>query len=177
MLLLEKDAIAMLIKSGCSREVIKHCKTVAGCARKIAIDIAECASKKGTSVDIDMDTVFLGGLLHDIGRSTTHGIDHAVVGARIATENGLSSKLVNIIERHIGAGITREEAVALGLPAKDYLPVTIEEKIVAHADNLVIGSRMGTIDEVVLSLRKKQLDEKIIKRVIELNNEIFAMMC
>ncbi len=173
----QEDALELLIEAGCSSNVIDHCKAVAEYARKIAIDIKECAEKKGTSIDIDIDAVFLGGMLHDIGRSKTHGIDHALMGARIAIENGLSDKLVNIIERHIGAGITKEEAAVLGLPEKDYLPVTIEEKIVAHADNLIHDGKVGTIDTLVLSLRKKELDESIIQRIIDLNDEICSMMC
>lgn len=151
----EKDAIDFLISSGCSSDVIEHCKTVAEYARKIAINIRKSAQKRGRTINIDIDVVFLGGLLHDIGRSKTHGIDHAVAGAVIAIENDFGDKIVNIIERHIGAGITMEEAVVLGLPEKDYLPVTIEEKIVAHADNLVFGNKIGTPDEMVYNLRKK----------------------
>lgn len=173
----ETDAITLIINSGCSPNVVEHCKTVAQYARKIALEINRCAQKRGTSIKVDVDAVFSGGLLHDIGRSKTHGIDHAVKGARMALENGLGEKIVNIIERHIGAGITREEAIAFGLPARDYLPVTLEEKIVAHADNLVSGSRIGTMDELVLILKEKQFDEKIIKRFIELNNEINSMVC
>ncbi|MCZ7383585.1 MAG: TIGR00295 family protein [Candidatus Methanoperedens sp.] len=172
----EKDAIALLVSSGCSSDVIEHCKTVAEYARQIAINIRKNAGKKGQSIDIDMDAVYLGGLLHDIGRSKTHGIGHAVAGAAIAVENGLDDKLVNIIERHIGAGIPKEEAMGLGLPKKDYMPVTIEEKIVAHADNLVFGNIIGTLDEMVKNLRKKKFDDKTIHRFIELNNEINSMM-
>jgi uncharacterized protein len=175
--LTEKEAIALLISKGCSSGVIEHCKTVAEYARKIALDIDKCARKRGLSIDIDMDAVIIGGLLHDIGRAETHGIDHAVAGARIARENGLPDKLVSIIERHIGAGITREEATGLGLPIKDYLPTTIEEKIVAHADNLVFGGRVGTMEDLVANLLKKHLDEKIIQRIIGLNEEIKAMIC
>ncbi len=173
----EKEALALLARRGCSSSVVEHCKAVAESARKIAQNITECAEKRGSPVDIDMEAVLIGGLLHDIGRSQTHGITHAVAGARIALDAGLVGKLVNIIERHIGAGITRDEAVSLGLPAKDYIPETIEEKIVAHADNLISGSRAGTIDELVQSLRKKQLDEKIIQRITRLNDEIQSMMC
>ncbi|NJD76551.1 MAG: HD domain-containing protein [Candidatus Methanoperedens sp.] len=173
----EKEAIDLLIKSGCSKDVIRHCRIVAEYARKIAARINKCSEKKGGSANIDIETVFIGGLLHDIGRGKTHGIDHAVVGAAVAIENGLSGKLVNIIERHVGAGITKEDAILLGLPARDYLPVTIEEKIVAHADNLIIGERVGDMEEVVSSLRKKQLDEKTIRRFIDLDNEISSMLC
>lgn len=173
----EDDATALLINSGCSQEVIGHCKLVAQHAKKTALDVKRCAEKKEISIDIDVNAVFLGAMLHDIGRSKTHGIRHAVEGAKIATEHKLSDKVVKIIERHIGAGIPREEAVLLGLPEKDYMPLTIEEKIVAHADNLVLGSRIATIEEVVVSLRKKKLDEKIVLRIVELNDEINAILC
>ncbi|NJD52920.1 MAG: TIGR00295 family protein [Candidatus Methanoperedens sp.] len=176
----EKDAIDLLIRSGCSADVIEHCKAVADYAKKIALNIRENAAHKSIHekqpVQIDIDAVFTGALLHDIGRSKTHGIGHAVAGAKIALENDLDEKLVKIIERHIGAGIPREEAKGLGLPEKDYMPVTIEEKIVAHADNLIFGKEIGTIDELILNLRKKKLEERVIDRFIVLNNEISAMM-
>ncbi len=172
----EKDALALLIKAGCSSFVIDHCKTVAGYAKEIAINIRESAAKGGHPIDIDIDAVFIGGLLHDLGRSKTHGIRHAIEGAAIAVENGLDEKLVRIIERHIGAGIPVDEALGLGLPEKDYMPVTIEEKIVAHADNLVFGDKIGTVEEMILNLKRKQFEGKVIRRFIELNNEITSML-
>lgn len=173
----EIEAIELLTKTGCSSRVIEHCRAVAAYAREIAEDIRGCALKRGEHVDIDIEIVYLGGLLHDIGRSRTHGISHAVEGASIAIENGLDEKLVNIIERHIGAGIPMEEAADLGLPVKDYMPLTLDEKIVAHADNLVSGARVVCLDELVAGLRNKDLDEKIIKRIIGLNDEICSMIC
>jgi uncharacterized protein len=172
----EKEALALLIKAGCSSSVIDHCKTVAGYAKEIAIKISESTAKGGHPVDIDIEVVFIGGLLHDIGRSKTHGIRHAIEGSAIAVENGLDEKLVRIIERHIGAGIPMDEASVLGLPEKDYIPVTIEEKIVAHADNLVFGDKIGTVEEMRINLKRKFFDEKVIHRFIELNDEIAAML-
>jgi len=172
----ELDALALLKKSGCSHEVIQHCKTVAGYARQIAFEIIRRNAKKIHPVNIDMDAVFLGALLHDIGRSKTHGIGHAIAGAEIARKSGLSETLVDIIERHIGAGIPEDEAKALGIPEKDYIPITIEEKIVAHADNLVFGDKIGTMDELLLNLRKKGLDEKAIRRIVNLDKEISSML-
>lgn len=172
----EKEAIALLIKAGCSASVIDHCKIVAGYAKKIAVKINENAVKKGNPADIDVNNVFIGGMLHDIGRSKTHGIRHAIEGASIAVENGLDENLVKIIERHIGAGIPMDEASCLGLPEKDYMPVTIEEKIVAHADNLVFGDNIGTVEELILALKRKNLDEKVIRRFIKLNEEITSML-
>ncbi|MCX9085252.1 MAG: TIGR00295 family protein [Candidatus Methanoperedens sp.] len=170
------EAINLLIRSGCSQSVIDHCKIVAGYSREIALNIREKSEKKGIPVEIDIDLVFTGGLLHDIGRSRTHGILHAVEGASIAIKNGLDEKLVHIIERHIGAGIPVDETKDLGLPEKDYLPVTLEEKIVAHADNLIIGNRIATVEEMILNLKRKNLNEKTIHRFIKLNDEISSML-
>ena len=68
---------------------------------------------------------------------------------------GFDERLALIAERHIGAGITKEEAIELGLPPKDYLPVTLEEKIVAHADNLIFGTERVEIDAVIKKFEKR----------------------
>ncbi len=66
-------------------------------------------------------------------------------GRKIVKQYGYPEEVQNIVERHIGAGITEEESVKLGLPKKSYIPQTIEEKIVAHADNLLSGTKDGTL--------------------------------
>ena len=122
-----------------------HCLAVSA----KAISIAERAA-----VILDRELVRQGGLFHDIGRSRTHGIEHAVAGVEIARGLGFSDKLVLIVERHIGAGITAAEAVRLGLPKKDYLPLTAEEKIVSYADNLLSGTREMPFSEALERFRK-----------------------
>ncbi len=124
--------VEVLVTTGCSVEVVAHCITVSN----IALLVAE-----RVTVPVDRELVRQGGLFHDIGRSRTHGIGHAVAGVEIAKSLGFSTGLINIIERHIGAGITAAEAERLGLPKKDYLPLTVEEKIVSYADNLISGTR------------------------------------
>jgi len=42
----EKEAIDLLIKSGCPSNVIYHCKAVAAYAKKIATDIKNAPKKK-----------------------------------------------------------------------------------------------------------------------------------
>ena len=124
------QALKIMEKAGCDPKVIQHCKAVAEFAAMIT------KKMEGQGVIIDGELVQAGALLHDLGRSKSHGIDHAIVGAGLARELGLDPKIVMIIERHIGAGIPAGEAVKLGLPKKDYIPETIEEKIVTHADNM-----------------------------------------
>ena len=95
---------------------------------------------------VNRDLVRAGAMLHDIGRGVTHGIDHAQRGAALAGSLGLDERIVSIIERHIGAGLTADECSLARLIPRDCLPVTIEEKIVANADNLVHGKQAGTIE-------------------------------
>ena len=122
---------AILIEAGCSPGVIAHCKAVSS----TAVALAEQVKR----VTIDRELVRLGGLFHDIGRSRSHDIHHALAGVKIGIELGFPERLLFIIERHIGAGITAAEAERLGLPKKDYLPLTPEEKLVSYADNLTKG--------------------------------------
>ncbi len=138
--------IELLKENGCSRGVINHSKAV----RDLAVQIAEKSRA-------DIKLVEVGALLHDIGRCNTHGVKHGFEGAKIAKKNNLPVCILNIIERHVGAGIPKDEAVKLGLPAKDYLPQTLEEKIVAHSDNLIEKGKKQIIEkEVEKALKKGQ---------------------
>lgn len=87
----------------------------------------------------DLKLLVAGSLLHDIGRTVTHDVAHGVEGGRIVREEGWDEDLAKIVERHIGGGITREEAGKQDLPSRDYLPETLEEKIICHADNTAGG--------------------------------------
>jgi len=154
------QCLRLLREAGCSDEVIRHCKAV----RKVAVRIAKKAHA-------NIELVEAGALLHDIGRSKTQGIMHGVEGAKIATELGLPISIVNIIERHLGAGIPKDEAIALGLPPKDYMPLTLEEKIVAHADNLIENDQEHRIEvEVEKALKKGHT--KHAERLIQLHKEL-----
>lgn len=155
--------IELLEKENTPENVIRHCQAV----YKKAMDIASNFD------NVDKDLIRKGALLHDIGRSRTHDITHAIEGVKIAEKYGYSQDVLNIIERHIGAGITTDEAVKLGLPEKSYLPVTLEEKIVAHADNLVSGSDEVDIDFVIEKWQRRIVDsDDNIKRLIELDDEL-----
>jgi uncharacterized protein len=109
----------------------------------LAVKIAQ----KLRTRNVDLELVRIGALLHDIGRSQTHGVTHAYVGSNMLRDSGVPEPVIKIVERHIGAGIPSNEAIALGLPDKDFIPETIEEKIVAYADKLVDGKRRMSFEE------------------------------
>ena len=155
--------IEILKRLNCPDHLIKHCEAVFKKALKLSSNFD----------DIDIELVKTGALLHDIGRSKTNGIDHAIVGVDILRDMGFSDSIANIALRHIGAGIPKEEAIQLGLPPKDYIPLTLEEKIVAHADNLIHWDREVDLDFVIKKWKKKLgEDHPSIKRIIELHREI-----
>lgn len=166
-----RQALKILCDVGCSTAVIQHCETVS----RLAMEIAEAYQKNGNNVDLKL--VEIGALLHDIGRARTHKIDHGVIGAEIARSQHLAEPIAQIIERHLLAGITAQEAKKFGLPVKDYLPHTIEEKIVLYADKRISGPRRVNI-EVTLRQLSKLLGPKhpIIQRLIRIHNEFASTM-
>jgi len=158
--------VKLLEEAGCAPNVIEHCKEVAS----LAVEIAEKAKAAGH--EVKPEVVEVGALLHDIGRCRTHGISHAVEGFKLAKNRGIKPEISEIIKRHIGAGISKEEAKELGLPEDDYFPHSLEEKIVAHADNLVKGTERISIEESIKIMRKREVPEKVIQRVEKLAEEI-----
>lgn len=165
----KNDSLELLKRSGCNKRVIRHCQVVA----KLAASIGEAIKEKGYQVDLEL--VYSGALVHDIGRGMTHGLDHGVEGVRMAEDAGLDRRIINIIMTHIGAGISEDDAAEAGLPPGNYMPQTLEEKIVAHADNLVVDNKILTISEVVEILKKKGRHKRIIDNIIKLNDEISAL--
>lgn len=148
-----------------------HCLNVS----KVAVKLAERVNAKGIPVDIKL--VEIGSLLHDIGRSETHNIDHSAVGGKIARELGLPEPLARIIDRHIGAGIPGEEARRLGLPEGEYVPETVEEKIVAYADKLICGSKVVDISVTIKDFADKLgRSHPSIARLKELHEEMLGFL-
>ena len=127
----EEQALKLHTKYGSNERIVKHCKTVA----KVATLIAEQFVKRGKNVNIDV--VRAGAFLHDIGRTVTHTAKHGQAGAEILEKECIDKRVVETVRRHVGAGITKEEARKLGLPELDYVPKTLEERIVCFADKMV----------------------------------------
>ena len=164
-----EQALQYLRRSGCSRYVIKHCKTVA----ELAVKIAKACKERG--LDVNLELVEVGALLHDIGRSKTHTVHHAVAGAEIAKSLNLPKPIISIIKRHVGGGITTSEADRLGWPKDVYVPQTLEEKIVSYADKLIEGSRRVQIERTIEKF-SEELSPSAIVRVRRLHEEMSALI-
>jgi uncharacterized protein (TIGR00295 family) len=149
--------------------VIRHVEAVS----ELAVEIAQTCRGKGLNVDVKL--VEAGALLHDIGRSKTHSVHHAVVGAEIARSLGLPDSVVSIIKRHVGGGITTGEALKLGWPKDVYVPQTIEEKIVSYADKLVEGSKRVPIERTIEAF-SRELPPAAAERIRRLHMEMLALV-
>jgi len=164
-----EQAIELLRKNNCPPQVIRHCLAVAD----LAVETAGKLEVKGLKIDINL--VETGALLHDLGRSKDHTVDHAIVGAQIAKSIGLSEPVIKIIKRHVGAGITAEEAQKLGWPKDVYTPKSLEEKVVAYADKLIHYCRRMPIQAEIEKLQKENKFEAA-ERVRKLNEEITSLL-
>ena len=144
----ETECLRILKEAGASDKVIRHTCTV----MLLAVEI-------GKRTGADLKILMAGGLLHDIGRSRTHGVMHPVAGAEIAREKGVPEEIVHIIQSHIGSGITPEDAQRLGYPPGDYMPHTLEEKIVSISDKLTGGCDYITVSQALEEFERKGLHE------------------
>ena len=134
---IDKADVEILRGAGVSEDDIEHSVRV---ARK-AVEVAE-----RTGASLDMELVCRGALFHDLGKSKTHAIEHGMLGAEIGQRIGLPEAITDIMEKHIRGGLTPDEAVALGLPVKDYTLGKLEERVVIYSDRLVDIITDGIVD-------------------------------
>ena len=161
------ECLDLLVAAGCSESVIAH--TIVVC--ELALDIAESINKKNPHL-VCIPYIEAGALLHDIGRAACHSVHHACAGAAICRSHAIDENVCAIVLNHIGAGIPASEAASLGLPVTDYIPVTLEEKVVANADNLVAGTKIITIEKRIKIAKQNELHPSAIKRIKKLYTEI-----
>ena len=162
------NPLKTLKDSRCPPHIIEH-------SRAVSIKALNMASNFNKSIGspIDLELVKTGGLLHDIGRSRTNTIKHAFVGAEILRSLNYPIEIINITLKHIGAGIPEEEVEILGLPPGDYMPFTIEEKMVAHADNLINGTKEVELEFVIKKWKKMfGNNHPSVSRLKKLHNEV-----
>ena len=122
-----------------------------------------------SSRSLDMKFIEEAAMLHDIGiircnapgiycHGTEPYICHGRIGAEMLRAEGLP-RHARVCERHTGAGLTRDDIVRqqLPLPQQDFLPETMEEKLVCYADKFFSKSRPDeekTLEQAVRSLSK-----------------------
>ncbi|MDR1500680.1 MAG: phosphohydrolase [Tannerellaceae bacterium] len=120
-------------------------------------------------MNLDLGFIHEAAMLHDIGVFLCyapvigcHGheeyVCHGCLGAALVRKEGYPLHAL-VCERHTGAGISREEIIARGLPLPhvDMLPVTLEERLICFADKFFSKTHPGvekTVDRIAESLSK-----------------------
>jgi uncharacterized protein len=171
--------IDLLRRAGLSDKDLGH-------SIRVALKALDVAGRLNAPVDLEL--VARGALLHDLGKAKSHGFDHGIAGAELGRTLELPQALITIMEKHVNAGLTPEEAVELGLPAKDYAPTRIEEKIVIYADKLsdIVSHPDGLVStdaeaekrfaEILKAHPALNKGEKPLARHLNYHEEIQALM-
>jgi tRNA (cytidine56-2'-O)-methyltransferase len=163
------DCLSLLGEAGVAQNVLDHILAVTQLSMTIGRHLVELGQ------EIDLEILHAGSLLHDIGRAETHGIDHAVNGVKILDGYGLSPRVLGIVKNHLGAGLDKEEASSLGLPPGDYSPTTLEEKVLAGADNLFDADKRIPLKDELSHLEEKGLPE--VAKKVKLLHEELSQLC
>lgn len=110
--------------------------------RDIALELVK--NLKKNNIKIDKNLVEIGTLVHDIGcydhykdKKNIPYILHGVKGYEVLKKEGFKEEICRMAKIHLGVGLVKENIVANNLPLEkqDYIPVTLEEELVAYADN------------------------------------------
>ncbi|MGH7493433.1 MAG: HD domain-containing protein [bacterium] len=134
-----------------------------------ALAIATALMKRNLEVALDLRFIEEAALLHDIGIFRCHApqifcygdapyVQHGLIGREILEQEGLPRHAL-VCERHTGMGLTREEVLQqkLPLPARDFLPLSLEEKIICLADRFYVKDPQNLYHELSLP----EIEEKI----------------
>lgn len=152
----------LLIKyCGCNRELHSLLTAHSEAVMRKALAIAA----RHPELVIDTEFTAEAAMLHDIGvvrcdAPSIHCLGsepylrHGIIGAAILRGEGLE-RHARVAERHTGAGITRSEIAEHGLPLPpgDYLPETIEEKLICYADKFYSKSRQPDDEKSLEKIR------------------------
>lgn len=111
---------------------------------KIALQLADSYQNR-TGVEFDRELIKLGSLAHDIGSYICFDQDlnyaiHGFRGRQILLKENFPVELAEIASSHTGLAAWDVDGLNLNIPARHYLPRTLEEKLVFYADNLHIKS-------------------------------------
>ncbi len=139
--------------------LLTHSRSVADMALRIA--------ERHPELHLDTRFVEEAAMLHDIGifMCDAPGIEcygkepyirHGIIGANLLRGEGFPAH-ARVCERHTGAGITLKEIIRqdLPLPQMDFLPETLEEKLICYADKFFSKThldRTRTVEQAEQSL-------------------------
>ncbi len=149
-----------------------HCRQVAKVARRLADAAAPGA--------VDAELVETQALLHDIGRSRTHGPLHGWTGFVLVRSLGHPREARGCLthwlkgrapEELLGAGRLTPGFIARAFAAFDDQPWSLADSIMSLADSCVMNTTIVTPDERHEDLLRRYGDSRWMRRAWELARE------
>ena len=157
-------------------EIINKYYGEEGDLRRILIVHSQSVAHKALQIvslhpelNIDRQFVEEAAMLHDIGIIKTDApgikcfgtepyICHGILGAEMLRQEGMP-RHARVCERHTGAGLSLHdiESQNLPLPHRDFLPETLEEKLICYADKFFSKTHLDIekpIEKVERSIAK-----------------------
>ena len=121
--------------------------------------VAEAAATVGTTLaarrEVNAEFLWSAALLHDIGRHFTHDpVGHGVAGYHLLVRLGHEREAF-VCAAHVLFGLDASEARLVGLPDRDFIPLTIEERIVSLVDLLIENDQPTILARRIASLRQR----------------------
>lgn len=105
------------------------------------------AGNIGDQEPVDTELLSAAALLHDIGTYVYFTEDgkignhrlyplHAILSAKIITDEGIDARVASLVETHVLLGMSKQEILekSWALPARDYMPTTVEGELLCYAD-------------------------------------------
>jgi uncharacterized protein len=150
--------------------IVTHSRLVA----EKAVNIA----KKLSYLNCDINFIKDAAMLHDIGTCfvNAHSIGcfgkepyivHGYLGRKILDERNLPKHAL-VCERHVGTGLSAEyiKEKKLPLPARDMLPISVEERIISYSDKFFSKSHDLFSEALVENVRAEiaQFGDNDLKR-------------
>ena len=168
---LVKKEIEELKKHGCDDYIIQHGLLVMDISEKLVEEL------KRVGVKVDKKAVVRGALLHDIGRTKEHSVKHGFFGGEILRKDGYNKKIIRIVENHVGGGIDKQACAKLGMPVRDFIPISLEEKIVCLADKYVEDNQIKPLEETLSKFNEILGDgNKANKGILKIKKELESLI-
>ncbi len=147
-MLTREESMRLLAEYGREAGWTRHCFAVAEAAVRVGDVLAK-------NRPIDCSFLWSAALLHDIGRHITHDpLLHGVEGYKLLSMLKYE-KEAYVCASHILFGLNATEASKLGLPFRDFVPCTIEEKLIPLVDYMIEYDQPTTLDCRFSSLRER----------------------
>lgn len=182
-----EDAERFLSDIECPAEIVEHSRLIAAKAQRIG----EQAARAGVTVDTRLVTV--GALLHDCGQvllgrdagEPLQLIECCLIHSRRMVERSdlgdaeFRAILGPLVESHVGPGLAADdirrinEAQGTSIPVRDYLPQTLEARILCYAGMLFEGVReMSYRERLEDQIKTFGAESGIVRRSLALHDSL-----